>query len=272
MMFRKKRFLLLSSFSLLALVSSFLLLSSGEEEQGESTFSAKKNTYPVGVIDTFVVDSTRNRTIPFAIVFPKGKPSKEIRLAIFSHGYGKNYLKNYLGYTYITHGLAKKGYWVLSIQHEQDGDPPLPMKGEMKEVRMLVWKKGEANILTVLHQFQKQNTAKKILSIDLIGHSNGGDMSLITASEFPKQFRYIITLDHLRFPIPLLKQPHFATLRSTDKTADDAVLPDHGICDSLGIKVIQLRKITHNEMNDYASYKQKKQIMTIIRRLLGKAN
>jgi hypothetical protein len=57
-------------------------------------------------------------------------------------------------------------------------------------------------------------------------------------------------------------------LRSSDKTADLGVIPSTEMCDSLGIQIIQLRRIPHNEMNDEGSRRQKKQINRYIRKIL----
>ena len=222
-------------------------------------------------IETFeVLDSVRNRLIPYALYSPEVKPDSEdsIRLVIFSHGYGSNYSRNYLNYSYLTKRLAKTGFWALSIQHELLGDPLIPKEGNMQLVRMPFWIRGEQNILFVLNDFKKKHPELKIKSIDLIGHSNGGDMSILTAKDHPELIRKVITLDHLRMPIPRVSSPQFSSLRSTDKTADSSVIPPDEVCLRNGINIIQLKKITHNEMNDEGSRKQKKQINQYIQKIL----
>jgi hypothetical protein len=222
-------------------------------------------------IETFeVLDSVRNRLIPYALYSPevKTKPVDSIRLVIFSHGYGSNYSRNYLNYSYLTKRLAKTGFWTLSIQHELLGDPLIPKEGNIQVVRMPFWIRGEENILFVLKDFREKHPDLNISSIDLIGHSNGGDMSILTAKDHPELIRKVITLDHLRMPIPHVSKPQFSSLRSTDKTADSLVIPSEEICSKNGIKIIQLKQITHNEMNDEGSRKQKKQINQIIQKIL----
>jgi hypothetical protein len=222
-------------------------------------------------IETFeVLDSVRNRLIPYAVYSPgpKEKVKDSIRLVIFSHGYGSNYSRNYLNYSYLTKRLAKSGFWAVSIQHELLGDPLIPKEGIMQVVRMPFWIRGEENILFVLNDFKKKFPELKIRSVDLIGHSNGGDMSVLTAKDHPQLIRKVITLDHLRMPIPRISKPQFSSLRSTDKAADSLVIPSKETCSALGITIIQLKKITHNEMNDEGSRKQKKQINQYIQKIL----
>lgn len=222
-------------------------------------------------IETFeVLDSVRNRLVPYALYSPVSRKEVKdsIHLVIFSHGYGANYSRNYLNYSYLTKRLARSGFWTLSIQHELLGDPLIPKEGIMQVVRMPFWVRGEENILFVLNDFKKKHPNLKISSIDLIGHSNGGDMSVLTARDHPELIRKVITLDHLRMPIPRVSKPQFSSLRSTDKVADSLVIPSKEVCSALGINIVPLKKITHNEMNDEGSRKQKKQINQIIQKIL----
>ncbi|TSJ41912.1 alpha/beta hydrolase [Fluviicola chungangensis] len=224
----------------------------------------------IGIEKYEVLDSVRNRVVPYALYFLESKqPLKDsIRLVIFSHGYGSNYSRNYLNYSYLTKRLAKAGFWTLSIQHELLGDPLIPKEGIMQIVRMPFWIRGEENMLFVLQDFKKKHPNLKISSIDLIGHSNGGDMSVLAARDHPELIRKVITLDHLRMPLPVVSKPQFSSLRSTDKVADTLVIPSKEDCERYGIRIFQLKKITHNEMNDEGSRKQKKQIMGYIQKIL----
>lgn len=211
------------------------------------------------------VDKTRDRKIPYVLYHQiKSDSTKPVRLIVFSHGYGKNYQKNYLGYTYLTKNLARKGYWVLSIQHELPNDPPLPFGTEIFKKRYPIWLGGMLSIQGTIAHFKKEHPAIEIASIDLIGHSNGGDMSVLTATLNPKEYRKVITLDNLRFPFPLRKYPEILTLRSIDKVADTGVIPTKAVLDSIGLKVIQLKKVGHNDMTDYAKSEQKKQILKYV--------
>lgn len=219
-------------------------------------------------------DSIRNRRIPYALFSPvlEKDTADSIRLVIFSHGYGSNYPLNYLNYSYLTKSLARKGFWTLSIQHELADDPLIPKTGVIQVVRMPFWVRGEANILFVLEDFKSKFPKLNIRSLDLIGHSNGGDMSVLTARNHPELIRKVITLDNLRMPIPHVSSPQFYSLRSTDKTADSLVIPPKDICVTCGIGIIQLDKITHDAMNDEGSRKQKKQINKYIGEILSRDN
>lgn len=268
---KKRFFTFLGGILLLALAGMASLASNSEaaiEEPAKKDSVVKRKEIEVEKGEVF--DSIRGRRIPYALFRPKlkSKDTDSIRLVIFSHGYGANYPRNYLNYSYLTKRLAREGFWTLSIQHELEGDSLIPQSGIMQVVRMPFWIRGEANILFVLNHFKEQNPQLRIMSVDLIGHSNGGDMSVLTAKEHPDLIRKVITLDHLRMPLPVCSNPQFASLRSMDKTADAGVLPPVELCDSFGIRVIQLKNITHNQMNDEGTRKQKKQINNYIQKIL----
>ena len=98
-------------------------------------------------------DSVRNRKIPIEIYKPKvDQLIVNQKVVFFSHGYGFNRGDSYLGYSYIGEYLASKGYFVVSIQHEQKGDDSLAMSGNLQELRKPNWLKGVQNIKLVLNQ------------------------------------------------------------------------------------------------------------------------
>lgn len=264
----KKRFLLLPVFPLI-LIWCLTACSTREaaNKLGPTVTALHGRNITVDTLELY--DSIRERRIPYALFKPEKVTGQDIKLIIFSHGYGANYPLNYLNYSYLTKKMAQKGYWVLSIQHELPGDSIIPRTGDLQVVRMPFWKRGEENIMAVLNDFKRLHPNIDIESIDLVGHSNGGDMSVLTAKTHPQLFRKVITLDHLRMPIPRVESPTFSTLRSSDKKADTGVLPDETQQKDLKIKVIQLKNITHDEMNDGAPGKKKKKISKTVLRLLA---
>jgi hypothetical protein len=265
---RKNRFYAVVVGVLLLTIAGLASISSEYETSVPSNKKNKRHEIRIEKFEVF--DSVRGRLIPYALYAPKLKEDvlDSIRLVIFSHGYGSNYTKNYLNYSYLTKRLAREGFWTLSVQHELTGDSLIPTKGVMQIVRMPFWKRGEENILFVLNNFKKMHPGLIIRSIDLIGHSNGGDMSVLTAKDHPELIRKVITLDNLRMPIPNVSSPRFSSLRSIDKTADSTVIPPKEICLTCGINIIQLKQITHNQMNDEGSRRQKKQINNYVQKIL----
>ncbi|MBC8112109.1 MAG: alpha/beta hydrolase, partial [Verrucomicrobia bacterium] len=121
-------------------------------------------------------DRLRNRKIPIAIYKPKVDNPE---IVIFSHGYGQNKGGNYLAYSYLTEYLASKGYFVVSIQHELPTDSLMPTTGIPQIVRRPFWERGTNNILFLINELKKSNPTLDFKHLTLIGHSNGGDMSML---------------------------------------------------------------------------------------------
>jgi len=213
-------------------------------------------------LDTIpLFDEARQREIPIA-TYQSSITSKGI--VVFNHGYGANYQQNYLIYSYLTRSLAQKGYFVVSIQHELPTDSLLPTSGIPKVVRLPFWERGVENILFTLNELKKSHPTLNFEHITLIGHSNGGDMVALYPTIHPNEIAEIITLDHLRVPLPRTNDINVLSLRSNDKKADEGVLPTIEEQQEFQIKIIKLTHVNHNDMNDFAKKKQKKIILNYI--------
>jgi pimeloyl-ACP methyl ester carboxylesterase len=61
----------------------------------------------------------------------------------------------------------------------------------------------------------------------LIGHSNGGDMSMMFASKYKQSVAKVVSLDSLRYPFPAgVPVLHFA---AEDTKADEGAVPAQGV-------------------------------------------
>lgn len=216
-----------------------------------------------------IYDASRDRTIPIAIYPPKGQKTHN-EVVIFSHGYNHNEGSPYLGYTFLCKHLAKKGYLVISIQHEDPNDALLVKEGDPKVVRRPNWEKGVKNIDVVIDSLSKKFNWPEMQQFILIGHSNGGDMSALYSDKHPSHISKLITLDHRRYPVARVAHPQLLTLRSSDFTADEGVLPDSTEAASLGMEIVQLSDIKHNDMTDEGTSAQKAEILRHIDHFLSK--
>lgn len=216
-------------------------------------------------------DSTRNRKIPIVIYRPKTdleliKPY----FVVISHGYGFNEGKPYLGYSFIAENLAKKGCFVVSVQHELPTDDLLAMEGDLRTTRKPNWEKGVQNIFFVSNHFKTTVPLLSESELVLIGHSNGGDMSVLFAEKHPELTYKVITLDNRRMPFPRVPQPKFCSLRSCDQPADEGVLPSPEEQEKLGHIILQT-PIKHNNMCNEATPEERDLILSFIeRQLLGR--
>lgn len=218
-------------------------------------------TFAVKLDGLNLFDSSRNRLIPVALYLPKtDKKLENQKVVIFSHGYGQNKGGDNLAYSYLTENLASKGYFVVSIQHELTTDSLLPLTGIPQIVRRTNWERGASNILFVLNELKKSNPDLNFKHLTLIGHSNGGDMSMLFAQKYPNLVDKIISLDNRRVAFPRTNRPEIYSLRSSDQVADEGVLPTNYEQKKYEIKIIKLKNTIHNDMDNHANEKQRKEI------------
>lgn len=248
------------------LLSLFLISCSNNKK---SNFQVSNNHYDVQLDTLDLFDKSRNRKIPVAIFHPKSdKKINNQQIIIFSHGYGENKGGDNMIYSYLTESLASKGHFVISIQHELPTDDLLPMDGDLKITRKPNWERGAENILYVLNQFKTTNPELDFKHLTLIGHSNGGDMTALFATKYPKLVYRIITMDNRRMPLPRVNHPTIYTLRSKNYAADEGVLPTEQEQKKYGMTV-QLTPINHSDMDNDATTEERKIILTYIERYLS---
>lgn len=85
----------------------------------------------------------------------------------------------------------------------------------------------------------------------MIGHSNGGDISMYFAKLYPDQIKKVVTLDNLRVPFMTDGRFKIISFRSKDPVfkPDPGVIPDDEICAKAGITVVRT-SFQHNDMRD----------------------
>lgn len=208
-------------------------------------------------------DKVRQRLVPVTMYLPEKADgrhkSKRFKIAIISHGYGG---KN-TAYSFIAEYLVRRGYVVASIQHELASDEPMPLTGTIYETRKPFWERGVQNILFVIEELKKSEWNLDYKNLLLIGHSNGGDTSMLFASEHPDQAAKIISFDNRRMPFPRQKRPQILSIRSSDQSADARVLPTAEEQKRFRTKIVKA-DIIHNDMWDGATEIQKQEIIEII--------
>ena len=172
----------------------------------------------------------------------------ELPVAIVSHG---NTVKN-TEYSFLTNLFAARGYLVVSVQHDLTTDDPMVTKaGEEYVGRRMQYNRGIFNIKFAVEELQKLYPNADYHHLTLIGHSNGGDISMYFARMYPDQIKKVVTLDNLR--VPFMTDGKFKTLsfRSKDPVfkPDPGVIPDDGVCEKAGITVVRTA-FRHNDMRD----------------------
>ncbi|WP_317164763.1 serine aminopeptidase domain-containing protein [Hymenobacter ginkgonis] len=196
-----------------------------------------------------------------ALYWPnKGGSKTRLKAAIISHGYGGQHT----GYSFIARNLVAHGYFVASIQHELPTDEPIPLVGTPQLVRRPNWERGVQNILFVRQELHHRYPRLDFSRLLLVGHSNGGDVSMLFAQEYPRLVQRVISLDNRRMPFPRARRPRILSLRSSDQVADSGVVHTLAEQRHFSSTVVTLPHTIHNDMWDGATAAQQQEINALI--------
>jgi len=194
----------------------------------------------------------RNVTIDLAIRRDREMESIadmiDLPVAVLSHG---NTVK-YTEYSFLANALAARGYMVISIQHDLATDDPMVTKvGEEYVGRRMQYNRGIGNILFAIEELKKVYPNADYHHLTLVGHSNGGDISMYFAKLHPDMVKKVVTLDNLRVPFVTDGNIKILSFRSRDPVfkADPGVVPSDDVCAKAGIEVVRTQ-FQHNELSD----------------------
>jgi hypothetical protein len=190
----------------------------------------------------------------------------KLPVAIISNG---NTVKN-TEYSFLANALAARGYLVASIQQDLPSDPPLVTKiGEPYVGRRNVYLRCEANILFVLGELQKRQPNAEYDHLTLVGHSNGGDVSMYVAKQHPELVSKVITLDNLRVPFVLSDRMKILSFRSKDPNfrTDPGVLPAPDKAKVDGIDIVNTGAL-HTDLSDRGPQSVKDKIQATLDQFL----
>jgi len=211
-----------------------------------------------------LIDTNRNRSIPIEVY--ENVLTDNNRVVILGGGYGSQNTD----YSYIAHQLANDGYLVLSIQFVLPEDEPMATTGNIYELRKPVWERGVASIQFTMNELKSVFPTRNFNELILIGHSNGGDISMLFATQHPELVTTVVSLDHRRMPIPLISKPRILSIRASDFEADPSVLPTPEEQQKTGIKILELGEFAkHNDMDDTGSQELKALILEAIKSVLS---
>src|SRR5260370_31024826 len=109
--------------------------------------------------------------------------------------------------------------------------------------------------------------------LTLVGHSNGGDISMYFAKRHPDLVKKVVTLDNLRVPFITDGKIKILSFRSKDPVfkADPGVVPDDEGCAKAGIKVLRT-EFQHNDLSDRGPDHVKTSIQDIVHQFLDDAD
>jgi hypothetical protein len=169
-------------------------------------------------------------------------------VAILNHG---NTVK-FTEYSFLANVFAARGYLAISIQHDLPTDEPMVTKvGELYVGRLPQYQRDVANIRFAIDEMKKIDSNADYDHLTMVGHSNGGDVSMYFARMYPDEIKKVVTLDNLRVPFITDGKFKILSFRSKDPVfkTDPGVLPDQDVCDKNGITIVQTG-FQHTDMSD----------------------
>jgi alpha/beta hydrolase fold len=191
-------------------------------------------------------------------------------VAILNHG---NTVK-FTEYSFLANIMAARGYMVVSIQHDLDSDEPMVTKaGEEYVGRRMQYNRGIANIMFAIDELKKIQPNADYKHLTMIGHSNGGDISMYFAKRYPDMIKKVVTLDNLRVPFVTDGKFKILSFRSEDPVfkADPGVVPDDDVCAKAGITVVKTG-YQHTDMSDRGPDEVKSKIAGMLDKFLDETD
>ena len=183
-------------------------------------------------------DESRIRQVPVIIYLPQ-KSDGLLSTIIFSPGYqGLEGVREeelfekykYKQYTYLAEYFTAKGYAFVSIQHDVFGDidglEKVDPNAIQDEVRRHLYIRGEANILFILRELQRQNLPLRLDNLILSGHSNGGDIAKYFVNQHPDLVSCVILFDARRARLRPISYLPVLMFEADDTTTDSGVIAE----------------------------------------------
>jgi pimeloyl-ACP methyl ester carboxylesterase len=196
-----------------------------------------------------------------------GAGYEKLPFAIISQG---NSVRN-TEYSFLANVFAARGYLVASIQHDLPTDAPLiTREGSLYVGRLRVYERAEANILFAMDELKKIQPNAEYDHITLVGHSNGGDISMFFAQQHPELVKEVITLDNLRVPFVTDGRLKILSFRSKDPNykTDPGVIPSDRLAKEAGIDIVRT-EAQHTDMSDRGPDSVKEGIETTLDKFLS---
>src|SRR4030088_3124563 len=218
-------------------------------------------------------DPRRNRPLAVDIAVRRDREMQAtaamitLPVAILNHG---NTVK-FTEYSFLANLFAAPGYLAVSIQHDLPTDAPLvPKVGELYVGRLPQYQRGIANIRFAVDQMKKIEPNADYDRLTMVGHSNGGDISMYFAKMYPDEIKKVVTLDNLRVPFMTDGRFKILSFRSKDTQfkPDPGVIPDAEECEKAGITVVDTG-FQHNDMRDTGPDTAKSSIQTMLDKFLN---
>ena len=131
------------------------------------------------------------------------------------------------------------------------------------------YNRGVFNIKFAIDNLKKVYPDADYNHLTLIGHSNGGDISMYFAKMHPELVKKVVTLDNLRVPFMTDGKVKIISFRSKDPVfkTDPGVVPDDATCAKAGIEVVKT-DFQHTDLSDRGPDNVKESIQSKVQAFL----
>lgn len=208
------------------------------------------------------IEPAQGRSLPVAVYAPAGCAQHCPVLLM-----GTGYRIAATGYETLAQGLAEDGVLVLVLQHDLSGDAPMPQTGDILRDRGPFWARGVEALQVALRGLPARHPEGDWRQVMLAGHSQGGDIASLFATQHPERVRMLITLDNRRVPLPRRAHYPLLSLRSADQPADAAVLPAPADLGP-GSCVRRMSDVAHDDMSEDGPPPARRAILDAVRAYL----
>jgi pimeloyl-ACP methyl ester carboxylesterase len=188
-------------------------------------------------------------------------------VAILNHGNTVQFTE----YSFLANVFAARGYLAISIQHDLPSDGPMVTKiGELYAGRLPQYQRGITNIKFAIQEMKKVQPNADYSKLTMVGHSNGGDISMYFAKQYPDEIKKVVTLDNLRVPFMTDGKFKILSFRSHDThfRPDPGVVPDAEQREQAGITVVNT-DFRHDDMRDAGPDAAKNAIQAVLDKFLA---
>jgi pimeloyl-ACP methyl ester carboxylesterase len=135
--------------------------------------------------------------------------------------------------------------------------------------RLPQYQRGLANIRFAIEEMRRVQPNADYDRLTMVGHSNGGDISMYFAKMYPDQIKKVVTLDNLRVPFMTDGRFKILSFRSKDPQfkTDPGVIPPAEVCEKSGIQIVQTG-YQHTDMSDRGPDEVKSTIQCMLDKFL----
>lgn len=109
-----------------------------------------------------------------------------------------------------------------------------------------------------MNEIKNINPELGLDKVILIGHSNGGDSSMMFAALYPNKVSKIVSLDSRRYPFPRNTDAKILRIGASDDEPDEGVVPNSGV------RVIYFDGARHIDLCDSGNVSIKNEIQKSI--------